>query len=680
MEPDTHYKTDRPVALLISSILVWGLHFLPFLMPDARLWGFNHLLFGPPALIYIYIASGILSFLLLFFGSNEKLAGAFGSIAGILLDRHFAWKWLLFAAAAPFIFWWARMPVNLLGDGYTLIYSLASDKPIIFKWSEVGAIKVVFYVSRLLPYSGTTLGKYSYALVSVISGGVTIGFLGGLAYELGRDNATRLFALCLLLFSGWILLFFGYVEHYPVLWMFTIGYLFFAIRYLQGRGNLVPSTLLLLASLALHLQTLFFLFSYVGLIFARGPGAKFYQKYKAAFWKGAIILAIIGGVTFLWRYNQSSAFQLFFVPLFSRPAAPNYSLFSPDHMLDMLNELILLMPLAPVLLVIAWRRIRILAFDNLDWFLVLFSFGGIGLLFVIDPKLGMGRDWDLFALSGLGPALFLIKQSIASSKVVKRLFPGLCLLALVIVLPFYVINLHYQPSIDYFTWLLKLDQPRSRSGLALLRQFYTDVGAHSKADAVHHEICRRFPIVLIGKRIEILTADGQYTEALALADSVFRVDPYSVESYNLRGWVFLSMGEYAKAVEDLEQSLSLKQYDHRIFCNLAMAYSKLGQYEPMMKNYRRAYELYPNYLPALDGLAVGHYILQQYDSAMTYARQALEKDSMYVTGYEVLGMASFQKGKYSDAEKFLSRFVRITNDDIRKSRAINVLAELKKRR
>jgi len=671
-----HKKSKSVATVLCVSALLWLIHLLPFALPQARLWGFNHLNFGPPLLTVIYFAGGIIALIVLLMNSREKTISVYDNLAESLLNKNFHRKWIVFAFLAGIIFWLARMPVNLLGDGYNLIYSLNGDKPVIFKWSEIGAIKVVFYVSRLLPFSGIELGKNAYALVSVISGGITVGFLGGIAYVIGTDHRSRLFALCLLLFSGWLLLFFGYVEHYPLLWVFASGYLFFGLRYLKGKGNIIPATAMLLAASAMHLQFLFFLPAHLALIISRGPAGRIYRRRRKIFYIHGTIITMLGLLLFIRQYMRSESFQLFFVPLFGRPNAPDYSLLSAPHLIDMANQLILVIPLAPVLAVMAWKKIRQRALDTVDKFLLVFSLGGLALLFMIEPDLGMGRDWDLFALSGLGPALFMIKQTVSLTNGFQRLYPGLILLALVLCIPFFGVNLSYRPAVEYYTWLLDLDQERSRSGLVLLKQFYEDEGNPAAAEKINRKMLDCFPILMVGKRIEILTEKGQYQAALYLADSVYREDPYSVEAHNLLGWVYLSMGRYRKAAEHLEKSISVQPYDHRIRANLAHAYYRLGDYRPMMENYTEAFHLNPAYLPALDGLALGYYSLRDFDSALVYARLGLEIDSLYVTGYEIIGTVSYLKNDYRNARIFLNRFLQLSTDPARRSRAEQILAKM----
>lgn len=678
MTSDIENRKGWTAAVVVSGILIWGLHFLPLLMPKDRLWGFNHLIFLHPIYTYSYLFAGLLIFAAFFPPIRDWFWYVYRRIADAFFEGRFRLKLLVLAISALAIFWLMRVPTNLLGDGYTLIYNIGNDMPVVFKWSEVGSVKVIYFLSKILPYSGLKLGEYSYALVSVVSGAVTVSILGLLAFETFRQNAARLFVLCLLLSAGWMALFFGYVENYPIIWPFVTAYLYFSIRYLNGKGNLIAPTVLMLLSLVMHLQVLFFLISYPVLLFSRGPGKRFYRAHRRMIWILAAVLVMIGAAVFVRRYTTSLAFRIFFVPLFARPAVPYYSLFSPSHLLDIANEFILLIPVAPMLVALTWKYWHRVLTDNIDRFLAAFSLGGVIFVFAIDPKLGMGCDWDLFALGGLAPILLFSRWFILASDHFRKLIPAVVALALVLAAPFFAVTHSHRPSIDHFKWLLNLDVPRSRFGMTFFRQYYVDIGDQVQADSLHREIVYRFPMVVLGNQVSKLTEAGRFREALILADSMYQMDPYSVEPYNLRGWVYLNMGQYDKAIKNLEQSLRLGRYDLRILCNLGNAYYRSGRYYQALDSFQRALPYSPDYLPTLDGLANTFFMIQEYDSAVFYAQKAIRQDPEYALSYEVAGVASYLKKDYRDAEAFLRRFIQIASDDDRIARAENLLAELKK--
>jgi len=664
-------------AVAAVSVLLFASRLAPLVFPDVRLWGFNHLIFLPVIHMIIYIGVGVLCLATVVPSVREWLFDRFCGVGEYLFGDKRYLKWAGVGIVLLPIFWFLRMPTNLLGDGYTVIKNIAGDQPTIFKWSETGAVAVVYLVSRLLPVDGVARGEYAYAIVSVISGSVSVFFFFGIAHELGKDAASRLFGACLLLISGWSLLFYGYAENYPVLWPTITGYIYFSIRYLAGKGGIIVSLAFAIAAAALHLQTLFYLPSLAVIILGRGIGKRLYIKYPGTARAILAAVAAIAVAVFVWRYHRSISFAVHFLPILSgRPATPDYAMFSLNHLLDMANELLLLLPLLPVMIVLGWDGLKRTIRDTTGVFLLVFACGGIILLLILDPRIGMGRDWDLFATSGLGVMLLLLWATIRADGIFKRLYPSLVALASLLVFPFFAVNLTAKPSIDYMKWLLDLDKNKSTSGMVMLRDYYLDTGDVIAADSLELIIVDRKDIIEYGNRAMDHVKAGRFREAMAVVDTVFRIDPYSRESYNLRGAVYFDMGRYDSAIADYETSLEMEPYDFRVLVNLARAYYQIGQDKPMMEYLRRAEELNPDAGLVLQAMAMGFLAKQQYDSAYVYGRRLLAVDSTVANGYLAIGLYFISTGAGDSAAAYLVRYVSLVGPGPDRDRAIDLLGKI----
>ncbi|MCP4569437.1 MAG: tetratricopeptide repeat protein [FCB group bacterium] len=662
------------VILSVTALLTGLIRSLPFLFPDGRLWGVNHLLFIDSFWTVLLGAGLLLALLTCVSPIRERVSGLFDRVGRLLFDEGSYLRWLFTGFILLPLFWFLRMPTNLLGDGYTVINNIADDIPVVFKWSEIGAVTIVHYIASLLPIEGLARGEYAFAIVSVFSGAVTVFFFSGLAYELGQDSIRRLAAFCLLLFSGWTLLFFGYAENYPLLWPFVTGYLYFGLRYIRGQNSLIGPTILILIAALLHLQTVFFLVSYPLLLVARGKGRSFFQKHTKLLLIAAGFVVLSGLAAFVYKYLTAMEFMIHFLPPFSgRPPTTDYAVFSPTHLLDILNELSLLIPVWPILLLTAiWGR-RDKSHDAVDFFLLAFSAGGIILLFILDPRIGMGRDWDLFALTGLGPLLYLLRRSFNSSIRIDRLWPGIALLSLVLILPYFATNLSYQPSIEYVKSLLHLDMPKSKPGLAMIRDYYRNEGDKPTGDSLNHEILINFPLIRIADEIHTLVKSGRTDRALVMADSVFKTDPYSAETHNILGMVHFNRQEYDLAIRYYMQSMRLKPYDPRPMSNIASSYQQLGKADSMMTYLHKAEKLSPNSSIILEGLAMAYFSLREFDTSYHYAERLLKVDSLSPLSYLAAGLSSFGRGDKKLARQYLQRYVDMTPDSPNKRMAQKTL-------
>ena len=665
-------------SLVTAAVVIWGIHFLPFFIPAARVWGFNHLIFLPWIYTVVVAVGGVISLTFLFSPLREIISRLYAAAAGQMFERRSHTKWVVAALAALVVFWIGRLPVFLLGDSHSIADNIGKGLPVIYKWSEIGAIYLAYLVSRLLPFTGSELGEYAYGIISVLSGAATVYLFCALAFELGRDAAGRLFIFTLSLFAGWIALFFGYTENYPALWPFLTAYIYFGVRYITGQGRLIWPTVFCALALILHLQVLFFLVSYPVLVFSRGRPSRIFQRRTRAVWGYATVGIMAAVVAFIIQYHRSPQLQLLVMPLLTgHHPAPNYTLFSLSHLLDIVSELILLVPLLPALLVMVWNSRRGLISDATGAFLMLLSLGGLIFLCIIDPKLGMARDWDLFALAGLGPMLLVAKVINDSNQKLSLFYPALTFMSLVLVLPFLATNMAYRPAIDNYKFLLNLDLPKSRTGIIILRGIYRAQGDSLRVDSLGTVLDDNFPAFRLAPIAYELINEGKFDEATVLVDSIALFDPGSVELYSLRGTISLQQGKYQQAIANLDKAARIGRYDSRVYINLAEAYNRLGKPDQMMNYLRKAQARDPHSSLVMCGLAVGFYTMRQFDSALACAESAMEEDSTLPAAYLAGGNAALRLGDSLKTRDYLTRYIDLEPDGEKAQEVIKILEQIK---
>lgn len=678
-EPEQELIKERHLLLVAAiAAIVLAAHIVALAFPGGRFWGINHLLYLPSLFTVLFLILSVAALAMLIPPVREIIGRLFASLAGGTAERPPYGRWAVVAVFSMVVFWMFRLPLSLLGDGYSVMHNMSARIPVVIKWSEMGAVSIVHFVSGFLPFTGLERGEYAYAIVSVISGGLTVFIFLALAHELTQNSGKRLFAFCLLVFSGWTLLFFGYTENYPVLWPAVVAYLYFSIRYLHHKGNLILPLVFLIVSIVLHLQTVFLLISLPVLLAARGKGKTWFRRYRAVIWVALGLAFVVGAVAFIRTYRGSLPFRSYFVPPFSgRPLTPDYFLFSPSHLLDILNEITLLIPLWPLAFAFGRQEWKNLAGDAVARFLMVVSLGGAILLFSLEPKLGMARDWDLFALAGLGPMLLLIMVFLSSERW-RIYFPGLALLALALSLPFWAVNMSRPSTIAYFESLLRLDDRQSRPGMIVLRDYYYDTGDSTRGIALDSAIYRKFPAIRMGRAAIELGEAGRFDQAMAVADSVYQINPYSSEGYNLKGITLLRAGRYEPAVSELMTSISLAEYDHRSWVNLALAYNRMGKRDEMMTALRRAQRLNPDDKNVLESLAMGFMSAQKMDSARVYGRLLVDRDSTSYIGHLAIGVSYFVTRDITRARQYLTRCVQLAPEGPDRRHAIELLQKIDK--
>jgi tetratricopeptide (TPR) repeat protein len=264
-----------------------------------------------------------------------------------------------------------------------------------------------------------------------------------------------------------------------------------------------------------------------------------------------------------------------------------------------------------------------------------------------------------------------------AERALNRLYLLLIIPAALLVYPFFAVNLITGPSIDYMKWLLDLDRNKSASGMIMLRDYYSDIGDVAAADSLELLIRDRRDIIGYSERAMNHAVSGRFPQAMAIVDTVFALDPYSRESYNLRGAVYLEMGQYDSAIADFETSLEMEPYDFRVLVNLARAYYKTGRYERMMTHLRRAEELNPESDLVLQAFAMGYLAKQRYDSAYIYGRRLLEVDSSAANGYLSVGLFFYAIHAYDSSKAYLKRYADMVGPGPDRDRALNLLNKIR---
>jgi hypothetical protein len=331
-------------------------------------------------------------------------------------------RWISVSAAAlgflP-LFWIFRDTNFELGDSALLIraitrdvhlrgFHLTFDEPL-----ELYLHSIAY--AGLHRLAGWDVAR-TYALVSSLAGVFAIPVLIAFCSRIARRQSERLIALGLFMTSGFFALFFGHVENYTVVLLGLLAYLLVAHRTLRGEVGLFWPAVTLSISLCLHALAGFFLPSLLWLWWEQRAQPRNRTRELLMAGLGVVLpvaatLALCAWIGFgpdrLW--NTHAAQLKFIVLLDSDYSDLQYRFLSPGHIVAVANELVL--TALPGLLAITaalWEHKRSGHHDRLldaqGRFLVAFAACAQFLALTWHPDLGPYRDWDLFAVVGLGYA------------------------------------------------------------------------------------------------------------------------------------------------------------------------------------------------------------------------------------------------------------------------------------
>ena len=533
--------------------------------PERRLWGINHLAYFSPILSWIIIIGALL---VLIPRINSFLAKAFRKSYNSFKDKtkrmSIGWKDLFFVSASFSVFWLLRTKTYFLGDSYLRFREV--EQGIKFKATEPLDLYLHSLAYQLTHNLWGWNGSTTYALISCLAGAVFVYSLLFLARLLSQNKTERLLIFITLFTAGATQFFFGYVESYTLMYLGIFLYITFSIQFLKGKTSFAIPSFFLLLSFGLHLSSLYLLPSLAYLFFV-AVNKKWEEKEKKDLIKRNIFPYLIVGFVVLtvgyYLYRQfvlhkgGTALGSFLLP-FSGAKGQAYTLFSSSHITDFLNEQILLSPLGLAIWgILGFVFIRKISFQHpIELFLGLISLASLAFAFMVDPKLGYAKDWDLFASTALGYTLlgihFLLKllKGFRSWGYVVLVFT---VLGLVSTLPFVVVNASVDRSIARLKDLLDLDPQKSAYGREILSVYYRNRGDKEKEiEQLRKTIVVARTARCLNKLGVALCEWGSFEEGIEYLKEGIQRDPRFYIIYKNLAAIYARLGKNKEAAEQLE--------------------------------------------------------------------------------------------------------------------------------
>jgi hypothetical protein len=412
------------------------------------------------------------------------------------------------AVASVVVFTGLRTSTNLLGDGQLIAQSYdaaweGNDRVI------MRSVEAIVLEEQIAP--GATLMYYGAAkvitrffdkgpvwgirLFNCLLGALFVYIVLGFLRHGPFSPEIRLWLLVLALFSTFIQLFFGYVENYTPLVFTGFLYVLAGFLLLHDRSRIWIVILLFLITFYTHIQAVLFAPSLVYLIVWRVAKS----RRKVVERHGAVVLIVLTVLVAIAAVF--TPFGQYYLPL--KADEQSYGLFSPVHLVDVLNEILMLMPIVPVFLVMAWINRRIARSDGTgekgssatgwfamrsEWqFVLVMLVPCLVYLFLFKPEIGMARDWDLFTMTSLAlvPLTLLIINRFFRLTRLQAAAGSFSSPAIVIYLVLGVawigINASPARSTARFARILEYDRTHASYAYENLSIFYYDNGNLEKA-------------------------------------------------------------------------------------------------------------------------------------------------------------------------------------------------------
>jgi tetratricopeptide (TPR) repeat protein len=608
-----------PNLILIATFAFFG---LTSLLPISSMWGFNHLEFAPSIFTYLYIIIFVLFLWILFAPLPES------RLQNILTNTD---NWLFGNRTLPrlivtinftLLFFILESHIFLLGDGYAWLSNLGSGQAYIHKWSEPLSIFLIRQIQLLLGGYTYDTALTAFRFLSILSGAIFIYNILAIIKRLTDNTYIRLISLATFLFSGAILLFFGYVEFYPMVWAATALLINLSIQNLNKKYPLWPIIILYVLSVLLHLQMLCLLPGIYSLSLQNITSIKIRKIGYVLMAAGAA--AGIAGIIYL--YNTHIEFEVLLLPFLKpRPVAPGYTFLSPIHLYDLANLILLVFPGIAILLFVWYIYGAIRAKNPTSMFLIFLSIGSLSFTLLYGAAITMARDWDIMSLGLLPPILLLLYQ-IARGKNFQniRLTAAYTLVVGFITISFLTVALGQNSSENRFRTFLN---NRNANVWLVYADYLHDKGDFARSNEY---IRRRYEVFPDLKKLEQAHADikqGDYTEALSLARQLVNNDPYNPDFLQILGNAYYMLGQYDKSQPYYDKALRLKPYNFAILNETGLLYLKLNKYNQAIPYFNKAHNLAPDSIDIIEGLAMAYILKNDYAQALAWADSMFQIDA-----------------------------------------------------
>ncbi|HUV36778.1 MAG TPA: tetratricopeptide repeat protein [Patescibacteria group bacterium] len=619
-------RPPGPVVIVYLALLT--VHAFPLLVGVPKLWGTDQWQYLPGWIAFSLLVFGLLVLVTEFRAALIRAARGAGRalrIAWLARNAYAGYTVLLAVSAA--LFWIFRNATHLLGDGDLwanhLLKEIAFNEPV-SSW-------LYREVYRLL------MGLVPSAAISTVTSAAVLSVTAGLVFMVYAARTARLLAnggdghglvLIVLLSTGMMLLFFGYVETYPPLAAAIMAFTFYGLSFTWGRAAAWKPIVAFAVAVVLHFSAIALLPG-LGVLLWTGGGrtidrGRYYRLLSAI---------VVVGLAVLWSLQRWGAFGNFFfekfLPLFPGPPRNRiaYPLFSWKTLFDSFNQIMFVCPMALFLLVGFVRPSR--PHDGLTRRAILFlettAIFYLLEFLVFNKNIGVSRDWDLFAAMAIPLAMLV-------------------------------------------TLLLLTRYPRSTQALSVIA--FAVLAVHT--------------VPLVGIHAGKNASERRF---LDLVHTGYWSSYAKGYGYSTLGFYYVRSGDRERGLELNEMAVQADPKNPRYWYNVATMYYQDKRFDEAVELYKKVIDHDPEQLEARNNLGVVYADMGRTDLAEREFSSILNSDSTYLQCYEPLSYIYFQTGQLDkcrrlyrkaselghDMTPFLKEMTRVHREDADIERSIHIL-------
>ncbi|MEW5994136.1 MAG: hypothetical protein AB1744_07045 [Candidatus Zixiibacteriota bacterium] len=366
--------------------------------------------------------------------------------------------------------------------------------------------------------------------------------------------------------------------------------------------------------------------------------------------------AVLGLSAYYYLYRNFYFFMFALLP----PVPDRFTvdqdwLFSAKHFVDMVNLLLVLVPGLAVLLVALLPSFRKRWYRWAEYRFLLLMLLGTGLaVFVLNPGIGMPRNWDLFSIVGV-PLGVLLFYAILDRRLTVRTASLAIMLATVLGLLTLVPRVAAQHvpelALRHIQNYLVLDKKRNRATWSFLMDYHEQRGDTLLARELKARWYREFPELWCNDQTQALMNQGRHAEALAPARASIQMNPIYWSGYHNLGASYYQVRQFDSAQIYLEIANGLNPNNAETLALLGGVHFQKRNYRRAEKYFERSYQLDSTLENALLGQVWLHAVTGRCEASFGYLKQVYDRDMMTYDFFREAADTYLRQGDYRIAAR-----------------------------
>jgi hypothetical protein len=265
---------------------------------------------------------------------------------------------------------------------------------------------------RLLGGSSGLGARDLFTAAELLLGAAFFALTAGIAARIGDRTRDRIFVFALLALGGGLQLLSGYPEYYGFAVVAALLFALAGIHRCDRGGSLLPAVLAFVLAGLCHAQMIFALPAVAFLLVsAWRRGERRNAVLMTVLLPAAAFLALLAlQYPFGEIPREAARAGSLLPPIGGDTSRTAYGVFSPSHLIELLNVALLVSPALPAAVVLGLRNPD--PRRERGVFLSLLAAGPILFALLANPQLGMVRDWDIFVLPATLASLWVAPHAI----------------------------------------------------------------------------------------------------------------------------------------------------------------------------------------------------------------------------------------------------------------------------